>query len=201
MASPGIHAATRRTLKTSGVRSSATGATSWSTSAASYHRQSSLVPGALHARRAESVRPRDQLRRRLGGRADRDDAAARRGLEAIVVGVPNMGAERLDEYSPWHDQDRGRAARATRTPTSWRALSSQLIDGVSAPGRRGTPPSSRARRWADSSASTLCFGTRTSSASSGALSPSLWFAGGAIFAEVERAPRRPGADLSRHRHA
>ena len=31
------------------------------------------------------------------------DGAARRGLEAIVVGVPNRGAERLDEYSPFRD--------------------------------------------------------------------------------------------------
>ncbi len=30
------------------------------------------------------------------------NAAARRGIEAIVVGVPNMGAERINEYSPFH---------------------------------------------------------------------------------------------------
>jgi len=31
-----------------------------------------------------------------------EDASAE-GLEAIVVAIPNMGAERLDEYSPWRD--------------------------------------------------------------------------------------------------
>jgi predicted alpha/beta superfamily hydrolase len=31
------------------------------------------------------------------------EAESRRGLEAIVIGVPNRGAERLDEYSPFPD--------------------------------------------------------------------------------------------------
>jgi predicted alpha/beta superfamily hydrolase len=31
------------------------------------------------------------------------EAAAREGLEAIVVGIPNMGGERCDEYSPFVD--------------------------------------------------------------------------------------------------
>ena len=35
------------------------------------------------------------------------NSAARRGLEAIVVGVPNMGAERMDEYSPYPDTEAG----------------------------------------------------------------------------------------------
>jgi predicted alpha/beta superfamily hydrolase len=35
------------------------------------------------------------------------NSAARRGLEAIVVGVPNMGADRLDEYSPYVDAEAG----------------------------------------------------------------------------------------------
>jgi predicted alpha/beta superfamily hydrolase len=29
--------------------------------------------------------------------------ASQEGLEAIVVAIPNMGAERLNEYSPWRD--------------------------------------------------------------------------------------------------
>src|SRR5438874_5263522 len=37
-------------------------------------------------------------------------AAARRGIEAILVGIPNMGIERLDEYSPFVDPDAGGGA-------------------------------------------------------------------------------------------
>ncbi len=32
------------------------------------------------------------------------EAASEEGLEAIVVGIPNMGKDRLNEYSPWHDR-------------------------------------------------------------------------------------------------
>jgi predicted alpha/beta superfamily hydrolase len=32
-----------------------------------------------------------------------EEAGRTDGLEAIVVGIPNMGAERLNEYSPWND--------------------------------------------------------------------------------------------------
>jgi enterochelin esterase-like enzyme len=32
------------------------------------------------------------------------EAASEEGLEAIVVGIPNLGKERLNEYSPWHDR-------------------------------------------------------------------------------------------------
>lgn len=37
------------------------------------------------------------------GADDAADSAARLGYEAILVGVPNTGAQRLDEYSPWRD--------------------------------------------------------------------------------------------------
>jgi predicted alpha/beta superfamily hydrolase len=37
-------------------------------------------------------------------------AAARRGIEAILVGIPNMGIERLDEYSPFADPKEGGGA-------------------------------------------------------------------------------------------
>src|SRR5687768_16651413 len=35
------------------------------------------------------------------------EATSRRGLEAIVVAIPNMGTERCDEYSPFPDVDCG----------------------------------------------------------------------------------------------
>jgi predicted alpha/beta superfamily hydrolase len=37
------------------------------------------------------------------------DASSEEGLEAIVVGVPNMGAERCNEYSPFDDPKHGPA--------------------------------------------------------------------------------------------
>ncbi len=37
------------------------------------------------------------------------DAASAEGLEAIVVGIPNMGAERCNEYSPFDDAKHGPA--------------------------------------------------------------------------------------------
>lgn len=37
------------------------------------------------------------------------DAASEEGLEAIVVGIPNMGAERCNEYSPFDDPKHGPA--------------------------------------------------------------------------------------------
>ncbi len=36
-----------------------------------------------------------------------ESLAAEEGLEAIVVGIPNGGAARLDEYSPWADREHG----------------------------------------------------------------------------------------------
>src|SRR5690606_36058402 len=35
------------------------------------------------------------------------EAASRTGREAIVIGIPNMGAHRVDEYSPFHDPRHG----------------------------------------------------------------------------------------------
>lgn len=42
-----------------------------------------------------------------------ESLAVEEGLEAIVVGIPNGGAARLDEYSPWEDREfgGGRAGR------------------------------------------------------------------------------------------
>lgn len=40
------------------------------------------------------------------------EAAADEGLEAIVVGIPNLGDARLDEYSPWHEPAHDRGGKA-----------------------------------------------------------------------------------------
>jgi predicted alpha/beta superfamily hydrolase len=36
-----------------------------------------------------------------------DRAAGRKGLEAVVVGIPNAGPARIDEYSPWRNAEAG----------------------------------------------------------------------------------------------
>ncbi|MBV9773893.1 MAG: alpha/beta hydrolase [Gemmatimonadetes bacterium] len=40
------------------------------------------------------------------------EAAADDGLEAIVVGIPNMGDKRLDEYAPWSEPRHNAGGRA-----------------------------------------------------------------------------------------
>ncbi len=118
-------------------------------------------------------------------------AAARRGLEAIVVAVPNMGAERLAEYSPFVDPVEGGGAgdryldflvetlkpaidrrfRTRRGRASTGIAGSSMGGLISLYGFFRSPPA---------------FGF------AGVLSPSLWFAGGAIFSRIEAAAFVPG---------
>src|SRR5262245_55414889 len=114
------------------------------------------------------------------------NSAARRGLEAIVVGVPNLGAERLDEYSPYVDPEVGGGGKGEAYAAFLARTLKPMVD------RRF-----RTRRGRDQ---TIVAGSSMGGLISlvtllrhpdtfgvaGALSPSLWFAGGAIFSEVER---------------
>jgi predicted alpha/beta superfamily hydrolase len=112
------------------------------------------------------------------------NAAARRGLEAIVVGVPNMGEERIEEYSPFH---RGPAYVSFLADTlkplvderfrTRRSRSDTIIAGSSMGGLISL--------WA-------LFRHPATFAAAGVLSPSLWFADGAIFSELDRSPFVPG---------
>jgi predicted alpha/beta superfamily hydrolase len=114
-------------------------------------------------------------------------AAARRGLEAIVVGVPNRGAERLDEYSPFPDRTaRGGGRGAAYVGFLARTLK-PLVD------RRFRTRASRDHTLiAGSSMGGLIslyavFRQPAIFGAAGVLSPSLWFGGGAIFSSVARA--------------
>ena len=112
------------------------------------------------------------------------NAAARRGLEAIVVGVPNMGEDRLEEYSPFH---RGPAYVTFLADTvkplvdelfrTRRARSDTIIAGSSMGGLISL--------WA-------LFRHPATFGAAGVLSPSLWFGDGAIFSELDRSPFVPG---------
>jgi predicted alpha/beta superfamily hydrolase len=118
-------------------------------------------------------------------------AAARRGVEAIVVAVPNLGPERLDEYSPYHDPEAGGGGKAA-------AYTGFLADTLKpAVDRRWrTRPGRDHTVIVGSSMGGLLslyalFARAATFGAAGVLSPSLWFAGGAIFSDIESAPYVP----------
>jgi predicted alpha/beta superfamily hydrolase len=112
------------------------------------------------------------------------NGAARRGIEGIVVGVPNAGDERINEYSPFQ---RGPAYVAFLADTlkplmdqrfrTRRSRHDTVIAGSSMGGLISL--------WA-------LFQRPGSFGAAGVLSPSLWYADGAIFSEIERSPYVPG---------
>ena len=121
-------------------------------------------------------------------------AAARR-LEGIVVGVPNTGEERIAEYSPFEDPEGG-PGRGGGYVSHLAETIKPLVDA-----RFRTLPERETTGMAGSSMGGLIslfaflhrpdvFGLM------GALSPSLWFAGHAIFGLLEAAPFRPAGSTS-----
>jgi predicted alpha/beta superfamily hydrolase len=119
------------------------------------------------------------------------DAATRRGLEALVVGVPNMGPERLDEYSPFHDPGAGGGGRGDAYAAFVAGTLKALIDR-----RFRTRRAREHTAIAGSSMGGLAslhalFRHPGVYGAAGVLSPSLWFAGGAIFSSIEAAPPVP----------
>lgn len=118
-------------------------------------------------------------------------SAARRGIEAIVVGVPNMGVERLAEYSPFVDPVEGGGAGDRYLDFLARTLKPAIDQ------RFRTRTDREHTGIAGSSMGGLIslyafFHAPSVFGFVGAMSPSLWFAGDAIFSLVERAPFRPG---------
>ena len=114
-------------------------------------------------------------------------AAARRGLEAIVVGVPNRGAERLDEYSPYPDPATGGGGRGAAYAAFLARSLKSLVDR-----RFRTRPAREHTVIAGSSMGGLIslyalFRHPRVFGAAAALSPSLWFGRGAIFSTVARA--------------
>jgi predicted alpha/beta superfamily hydrolase len=115
------------------------------------------------------------------------EAEARRGLEAIVIGVPNRGDERLDEYSPFPDPAARGGGRGDAYATFLARTLKPLVD------RRFRTRASRDHTLiAGSSMGGLIslyalFRHPRAFGVAGVLSPSLWFGGGAIFSHVGRA--------------
>jgi isoamylase len=115
------------------------------------------------------------------------EALAGRGIEAIVVGIPNMGPDRLDEYSPFADERHGGGrgegylafVAGTLKPyldSSFRTLPEREHTGMLGSSMGGLISIYAFFRYPD------LFGFV------GAMSPSLWFADRAIFTVIEEAP-------------
>ena len=133
-----------------------------------------------------------------GSMTPRRAGASRRSWSASPTWVP----ERLDGVQPVRRRGRGggRGDRVRRLRGE-HAQAGSWTSG-SAPGRArsdtviaGSSMGGLISLYAAVPASRDVFGA------AGVLSPSLWFAGGAIFSEVEPLPVRARPDLSRHRHA
>ncbi len=117
--------------------------------------------------------------------------AARRGLEAIVVGIPNMGTERVTEYSPFRSSADGAGEGDRYLDFLLRTLKPAIDQ------RFRTRPEPAATGIAGSSMGGLIslygfFRSGGAFGFAGVLSPSLWFANEAIFRVVESAPYVPG---------
>jgi predicted alpha/beta superfamily hydrolase len=120
------------------------------------------------------------------------EALSQEGIEAIVVGIPNKGKRRLDEYGPFRDErlregGRGDAYLAFMVETvkplidrDFRTLPEREHTGIMGSSMGGLISLYGFFRHPES------FGF------AGAMSPSLWFAEGAIFPYVAQAPFAPG---------
>ncbi len=109
------------------------------------------------------------------------------GLEAVVVGVPNMGAQRVDEYSPFRDDRRGGGRGDAYLDFLVRTLK-PMVDR-----RFRTMPDVAHTGILGSSMGGLIslygfFRHPDVFGIAGAMSPSLWFADRAVFACVGQRP-------------
>jgi predicted alpha/beta superfamily hydrolase len=119
------------------------------------------------------------------------DAASRSGIEAIVIGIPNAGAERMGEYSPFIDPAHGGGDGDPYLDFIINTVKPRVdADLLTRPEREFTG----------------IFGSSLGALISvhgffrhpevfsfvGAMSPAFWFADGAIFRAVREAPLNSG---------
>jgi len=117
--------------------------------------------------------------------------AAARGMEAIVVGVPNAGEDRIAEYSPFDDPDGG-PGRGSEYVSHLAETIKPLVDM-----RFRTLPERETTGVAGSSMGGLIslfafFARPDVFGIMAALSPSLWFGERAIFGLLETVSSQPG---------
>jgi predicted alpha/beta superfamily hydrolase len=114
------------------------------------------------------------------------------GIEAIVVGVPNAGVRRIDEYSPFKDLRLRKGGRGDWYVAFLANTVKPLVDRDfrTRPEREHTGVLGSSMGGLISLYALFCrpevFGF------AGVMSPSLWFAHEAIFPYVEQADARPG---------
>src|SRR5438046_2103946 len=111
--------------------------------------------------------------------------ASRRGLDAIVVGIPNMGDARIAEYDPFMGTGDRYLDFVTHTvkpivDAQFPTLPDRRHTGIAGSSMGGLISLYAFFRYSES------FGFAA------ALSPSVWFADGALLDVVARAPRVPG---------
>ena len=119
------------------------------------------------------------------------EAVSDEGLEAIVVGISNGGPERLDEYSPFVDPEKG-GGFGERYLEFITATLKPLVDQEfrTLPDRADTGIVGSSMGALISLYAFFHHSDRFGFA--GVMSPSLWFADRAIFAFVEAAPHLAG---------
>jgi predicted alpha/beta superfamily hydrolase len=120
------------------------------------------------------------------------EEAAGEGLEAIVVGIPNAGSERLNEYSPWREEKHRAGGKGdlyldflvhTLKPVidrDFRTRPERKSTGIAGSSMGGLISLYAFFRHPD------VFGF------TGVMSPALWFGGRKVFDYVENAPHIPG---------
>jgi predicted alpha/beta superfamily hydrolase len=112
------------------------------------------------------------------------DAASRAGLEAIVVGIPNAGEQRITEYSPFQDGRAG-GGRGDAYVSFLRDTVKPIID---AEFRTRTEPRDTGIAGASMGGLISLYALVARPDTFGfaaAFSPSLWFAERAIFGTIE----------------
>jgi predicted alpha/beta superfamily hydrolase len=117
--------------------------------------------------------------------------APRKARRALIVGIPNRGAERLDEYSPFIDPMRGGGRGDAYLDFIINTLKPIIDD------RYRTQSDAEATGIVGSSMGGLLslyafFRQPAHFGFAGALSPSLWYADSAIFGWIEQTPFVPG---------
>jgi predicted alpha/beta superfamily hydrolase len=120
------------------------------------------------------------------------EAASADGLEAIVVGIPNLGEARLDEYSPWRDRRHQAGGRGDQYVKFIAETVKPLIDRDFR-----TLPARGSTGIAGSSMGGLIslyafFKYPRVFGFAGVMSPAFWFAGHSIYPFVKAQPHVPG---------
>ncbi|HEX8393350.1 MAG TPA: alpha/beta hydrolase-fold protein [Longimicrobium sp.] len=120
------------------------------------------------------------------------ESAADEGLEAIVVGLPNIGPERLNEYSPWTDRRHKQGGKGNKyvdwiihtvkplVDRDFRTRTDREGTGIAGSSMGGLISLYAFFKHPD------VFGF------TGVMSPALWFAGRSIYPFVQERPFTPG---------